>query len=334
MGWLTDRAKNKIEKMQENKDVNGLIKALKGTITGGYAAIALGELGDIRGVEPLIKTLNHWNPGMQTCAIIALGELGDTRAVEPIIKLLNNRNDAVRINAINALGKLGDVRAVEPLINALSDKDKDMRLCTATSLGEIGDTRAVEPLINALTDKNEKVRFCAAFALGELKDVRALKPLEGALNDEHEVVRGNAQIALQRLKSLDTNGEDLGEDREQTEVEKNKKHVELEIKGFIEKEIDAILNYGYTEQQIMEMRDSGKRMDTSELTPQPTSIHIEKVESLESISGSKISDSVVNRSTISGEKKKKINICPYCGEKLDFPDTPKFCPYCEKQILT
>jgi hypothetical protein len=29
----------------------------------------------------------------------------------------------------------------------------------------------------------------------------------------------------------------------------------------------------------------------------------------------------------------RITICPYCGKKLDFPEVPKFCPYCEKQIL-
>ena len=29
----------------------------------------------------------------------------------------------------------------------------------------------------------------------------------------------------------------------------------------------------------------------------------------------------------------RIGICPYCGKKLDFPEVPKFCPYCEKQIL-
>lgn len=30
--------------------------------------------------------------------------------------------------------------------------------------------------------------------------------------------------------------------------------------------------------------------------------------------------------------KKKMSICPYCGEKLNFPESPKFCPYCQKQI--
>lgn len=46
-----------------------------------------------------------------------------------------------------------------------------------------------------------------------------------------------------------------------------------------------------------------------------------------------ISDSVIQRSFIGGAIPKKIQICPYCGEGLDFAETPHYCPYCRKQIL-
>jgi hypothetical protein len=29
----------------------------------------------------------------------------------------------------------------------------------------------------------------------------------------------------------------------------------------------------------------------------------------------------------------RIRICPYCGKNLEFPEVPKFCPFCQKQIL-
>ena len=53
------------------------------------------------------------------------------------------------------------------------------------------------------------------------------------------------------------------------------------------------------------------------------------------ISGQKseVKDSVMVRSNIISSDKKVFKICPYCGEKLEFPETPKFCPFCEKQIL-
>ena len=48
----------------------------------------------------------------------------------------------------------------------------------------------------------------------------------------------------------------------------------------------------------------------------------------------RISDSVIQRSSIGGISRSKISICPYCGEELNFPETPRFCPYCRKQILS
>jgi hypothetical protein len=46
----------------------------------------------------------------------ALGEIGDKRAVEPLIKALGYEDEYVRKSAAEALGKIGDARAVEPLI--------------------------------------------------------------------------------------------------------------------------------------------------------------------------------------------------------------------------
>jgi hypothetical protein len=41
-----------------------------------------------------------------------------------------------------------------------------------------------------------------------------------------------------------------------------------------------------------------------------------------------IKDSVVHRSSVGSQ----IKICPYCGKKLSFVETPNFCPFCEKQL--
>ena len=47
----------------------------------------------------------------------------------------------------------------------------------------------------------------------------------------------------------------------------------------------------------------------------------------------RISDSVIQRSSIGGTSQKRISICPYCGNDLNFPKPPKFCPYCREQIV-
>lgn len=51
----------------------------------------------------------------------ALGKLGDVRAVNPLIAALKDKQWDVRLTAAEALGKLKDTRAVEPLITALKD---------------------------------------------------------------------------------------------------------------------------------------------------------------------------------------------------------------------
>ena len=100
----------------------------------------------------------------------ALGNIGDERAVEPLIKALGDEDSYTRQLTAMALGKIGDARAVEPLIKALKDEDSDVREYAAWALGEIGNKRAINPLINALVlAKSRKgVRLEAARAIGKI----------------------------------------------------------------------------------------------------------------------------------------------------------------------
>ena len=89
--------------------------------------------------------------------------------------------------------------------------------------------------------------------------------------------------------------------------------------------------------------DSAKIYDELELYEDAGRVRKEKEDSVKSEpvkvdigtidQSTKISDSVVHRSTIGGTSQKRISICPYCGEDLNFPKPPKFCPYCKEQIL-
>jgi HEAT repeat protein len=110
-------------------------------------------------VGPLVKALGDKNyefpndkirVDVRQGAAKALGEIGDERAVEPLMKALR-RDSYVRWSAVVALGKIGK-SAVEPLIGVLSDDNWRVREYAVRALGEIGDERAVEPLIKALGD--------------------------------------------------------------------------------------------------------------------------------------------------------------------------------------
>jgi len=59
-------------------------------------------------------------------AALALGEIGDSRAVEPLINALGDENWEVRSTVAKALGKISDDRAIQPLINLLNDKNENV----------------------------------------------------------------------------------------------------------------------------------------------------------------------------------------------------------------
>ena len=195
--WVkTGFFKPNVNKMEKNKDVDGLMKALKhkDMDVGRKAVESLGRIG-APALELLIQALK--DEDVRSLATEALGRMG-TPAVEPLIQALKDeyhvdsrempakallggfgiykkvQHYIVRSGAAEALGKIGDARAVEPLIQALKDRDYDVRGKAAEALGKIGDARAVEPLIQAL--KDEYAQPAAIESLGKI-GAPAVEPL-------------------------------------------------------------------------------------------------------------------------------------------------------------
>ena len=162
--------KPKIEKMKANKDIDGLIDA--------------------------VRYRRDWKTRMR--AVDILGEIGDKRAVEPLIEALEDENKHVRLASVVALGKIGDRRAVESLIEAL--RSKELREVAAFTLGEIRDGKAVQQLLQILNDENEYVREAAPWALGKIGRP-AVDSLIQALENEDCYVREGAVSALGHFSS-------------------------------------------------------------------------------------------------------------------------------------
>lgn len=178
------------------------------------AADALGEIGDLRAVDPLIEALQdkaEFEPfPMERYASFSVGfarnfwapyslrTISDRRSINFLNEVLGKRS-SVRQAAAIALGKIGDPRAVESLITALADPIFVVRGNAARALGELSDPRAIDPLITALADPKFFVRGSAARALGRTGDLRAVDPLIIALADPSPDVRSNAAYALGQL---------------------------------------------------------------------------------------------------------------------------------------
>jgi HEAT repeat protein len=180
------------------------------------AAETLGFIPDPRSVDALITRLSDaakasWR-SIGATAAWALGEIGDLRAVEPLIGVLDAPHSGIQREAIQALAKLADPRAVEPLIRVMV-RSYDPSI--PTILSNFGADRAVEPLINLLQTPPETrreqhwysaFRYYAVRALGKLGDKRALPILEKMHEAETVLVfkgksiRDAATKAIERIK--------------------------------------------------------------------------------------------------------------------------------------
>jgi HEAT repeat protein len=93
-------------------------------------------------VESLIEVLqdlDEYRDKKRWNAAKALGEIGDLRAVQPLVATLKDEDGSVRDEAKKALIKIGKP-STEPLAAALHDYDWKVRIAAAETLGQIGDS--------------------------------------------------------------------------------------------------------------------------------------------------------------------------------------------------
>lgn len=170
--------------MTEN--INELIKKLDNWATSWESSEELQKIGSAA-VEPLAKAMEEQGDehiGIGIYAAITLGNIGDVRAVGPLIRTLrHNKSWEVRRRAAWALGKIRDRSAIPMLLDSLSnDPNPDVRSFSATALGKIGDLSTVKALKNVLddleiTDDYSPVCFAAITALGDIGGPEAKKAL-------------------------------------------------------------------------------------------------------------------------------------------------------------
>lgn len=102
----------------DNKAVSGIINALEGEdfdnllySTKFHAAKSLGQLKDKRGSDFLLKILQDSESHLKTITVWALGEVGDMKAIEPLSQLLEDEDNSVREAVKEALLKLKNIDA-------------------------------------------------------------------------------------------------------------------------------------------------------------------------------------------------------------------------------
>jgi HEAT repeat protein len=191
-----------------------------------YAAVtALGDMKDIRALQPLLNVYGqvnmdrlqrslaglgseavpqlleaferHPRESVRHLAACVLGDIKDPRAIEPLIAALS-RSD-IYSSAQEALVRIGEP-ALEPLMRAMTRGDKGFRIRVISALDRFRSPKTIGALMTALRDEDGEVRRIALQALVQVGDSRCAEAVKGLLaTDEDCEVRRVAAEALGRF---------------------------------------------------------------------------------------------------------------------------------------
>lgn len=157
------------------------------------AVITLGEMGDERCVEPLVRCLRDGDWQVRDAAVEAVAMIGSP-AVDLLLRYI--RDYDARKSVIKTLGKINDERVLDPLISMLhNDEFKDDATWALAELGQ----PAVGRLLDCLKSPDEVIRKQAILALGEIKDSSSVDLLIERLQDPDWFIRLSAASALEKI---------------------------------------------------------------------------------------------------------------------------------------
>lgn len=138
--------------------------------------------------QDLARLLNDLSGGDEWLAIDAakaLGELGDARAIEPLLKALDYNSRQAKFDRFveeETERSSKNLRGVSALVEHMGGDITQIRAESARALGKIGDKAAVPALIDVVRSDNDLwVRCMAVWALGELRAEEAIPALSKVL---------------------------------------------------------------------------------------------------------------------------------------------------------
>ena len=171
------------------------------------AAMAVGRVGDARGVPLLLPLLVDRDSTVRVAAVFALGLIGDTAAVAPLITGLTSApalDAASAVEAITSLARIGGRRVGELFAGILQNRVSlsvaapPLVERVALESARLGRDAPVRELLPLVSDTSPSVRINVVYSLGRLRARAAGDRLVGALRDATPLVRAFAARALAR----------------------------------------------------------------------------------------------------------------------------------------
>lgn len=131
-------------------------------------------------VPAVLELLEHEDSDIRTYAALALGQIGDLRATDPLLAHLDDSDANVRYHAIEAIGRLG-ARDAAPRLCALAEAaDEYLAFAALDALGELREPSVADRILPLLD--NRSLSAAASAALGRLADEDVAPALAERLN--------------------------------------------------------------------------------------------------------------------------------------------------------
>ena len=213
-------------RLKHREAVEALIAGLKDNVLAVRSAAvkALGEIGDSRAVEPLMKLFDE-DQKLTEALIDAFGMFNDKRTVGLLIEAFNNNSSLlIRKKAFQALVNMNAEEATEVFLEALKSPDvffrdkalegllilekENIPLVAAykafhdkdwekvKSFGEV----SIDYLLAGLYDRDYDVRTNSALLLGDVGDGRAVDALRVFLERNDKAMMSYAETSLKKLE--------------------------------------------------------------------------------------------------------------------------------------
>lgn len=188
-------------------DLIPLVDAMQGDehhTVRGAAAMAIGNLGGVKGIEPLLGAVGDDEIFVRRAASHAIRKLASIQAI-PYLKTARAREDPnVRMTAIEILGDIPQPEARRALTEFLGDTDPNVRETIERSISGWDREEIIEALSAAFNHPAYRVRGHAAKLATTYQDSRLVIPLAERLVSplETQEVKDEVSRSLVALSGL------------------------------------------------------------------------------------------------------------------------------------
>jgi HEAT repeat protein len=160
----------------------------------------LGEIGDKKATEHLLRLTSTGKGNLRLQALNALAKVKEERVVKNLVSFLSHPDSSLSDGAKVSLEKMGEY--VIPFLTAeLTNPDPQVRMKICEILGNVGNEAISHLLIKSLSDENAWVRAAACEALGKIGGKGVIPYIIIALKDHSPLVRAKGCEVLGRFRT-------------------------------------------------------------------------------------------------------------------------------------